>query len=100
MRSRRIALFLALAAVVANGCKVSDRRIGADSARKTPAVAPFRIPSDSEVADAHVLASVRRGRALLRYTRDSLPAHVGNGLTCASCHVLDGTQKNVLPLVG
>jgi thiosulfate dehydrogenase len=47
-----------------------------------------------------VLASVRRGRALLRNTRDSLPKNVGNRLQCVSCHAMDGTQKNTMSLVG
>ncbi len=60
----------------------------------------FRVPDEREVADSNVLASVRRGRALLRNTRDSLPDFVGNKLQCVSCHAADGTQKNAMPLVG
>jgi thiosulfate dehydrogenase len=60
----------------------------------------FRVPDEREVADANVLASVRRGRALIRNTRDSLPTHVGSMLQCVSCHAADGTQKNAMPLVG
>ena len=60
----------------------------------------FRVPDESEVADSNVLTSVRRGRALVRNTRDSLPTHVGNKLQCISCHAADGTQKNAMPLVG
>jgi thiosulfate dehydrogenase len=76
-------------------------------ARETDAAIPslsvpvaFRVPSDSEVTDPELLRSLRRGRALLRNTSDSLPAHVGNRLQCVSCHVKDGTQKNALSLVG
>ena len=47
-----------------------------------------------------VLASLRRGRALLRATRDSLPSHAGNSLACVSCHAKDGTQKHAMTLVG
>jgi thiosulfate dehydrogenase len=74
-----------------------------DTSSATPSlVVPvaFRVPSDSEVTDPELLRSLRRGRALLRNTRDSLPAHVGNRLQCVSCHVKDGTQKNALSLVG
>jgi thiosulfate dehydrogenase len=60
----------------------------------------FRVPNELEVRDTMVLASIRRGRALLRNTRDSLPSHVGNGLQCVSCHAADGTQKNGMPWVG
>src|SRR5207245_8113577 len=37
-------------------------------------------------------AAIQRGRALLLATRDSLPAHVGNRLRCASCHLDEGRR--------
>jgi thiosulfate dehydrogenase len=43
---------------------------------------------------------VRRGRAILQATRDSLPAHVGNVLRCTSCHLDDGRRPHALPWVG
>ena len=61
---------------------------------------PFRIPSESEIKDTVVLAAVRRGRAILSDTRDSLPGHVGNKLRCVSCHMGDGQKPNQMPLVG
>jgi thiosulfate dehydrogenase len=60
----------------------------------------FRVPAESEITDSVILASVRRGRALLRNTRDSLPRHVGNRLQCVSCHPADGTRPDVMPWVG
>jgi len=47
-----------------------------------------------------VLASIRRGRALARNTRDSLRAYVGNALQCVSCHPNDATMPNAMPWVG
>jgi thiosulfate dehydrogenase len=44
--------------------------------------------------------SIRRGRALLANTRDSLPEHVGNSLRCFSCHLESGTKPGFLTLVG
>jgi thiosulfate dehydrogenase len=44
--------------------------------------------------------SIRRGRALLRDTRDSLPGQVGSDLRCFSCHLAEGTRANGLALVG
>ncbi|HEV8511276.1 MAG TPA: c-type cytochrome [Gemmatimonadales bacterium] len=38
--------------------------------------------------------AVRRGRALLTATRDSLPAHVGNKLRCTSCHLDEGRRES------
>ena len=65
-----------------------------------PKGAPFRIPAESEIKDSVTLAQVRRGRALLRNTRDSLPAHVRANLACVNCHIADGTQRDAMPLVG
>lgn len=105
-RARRVARGLALVA-----CGFA---IGACS-REEPAPPPtadtlavpaavarvsFRVPLESEIADSVLLASVRRGKALLAYTRDSLPDHVGNRLQCVSCHPDNGTRKNVMPWVG
>jgi thiosulfate dehydrogenase len=60
----------------------------------------FRVPTDSEVRHPVLQTSIRRGRALLRNTRDSLPEYVGNALQCVSCHPKDGTQQNAMPWVG
>jgi thiosulfate dehydrogenase len=89
---------LVLALAMVGACRIADRP---ESARSLPAgVAAHRVPSDSEVTDRFMLASIRRGRALLRNTRDSLPRNVGNQLQCVSCHALDGTKKNTMSLVG
>jgi thiosulfate dehydrogenase len=88
---------------VAGGCRI-DRAPESSAPGSQIAVlgAPvaFRVPSDTEVTDAEVLQSLRRGRALLRNTRDSLPGHVGNRLACVSCHAKDGGEKDAMPLVG
>ena len=89
----------AIAILLATGCRVSDRVPESRQVQQAGVVA-HRVPSDSEVVDPVELASLRRGRALLRNTRDSLPRNVGNQLQCVSCHALDGTQKNTMSLVG
>ena len=38
--------------------------------------------------------AVRRGRAILLATRDSLPNHVGNQLRCTSCHLDAGRRES------
>jgi thiosulfate dehydrogenase len=63
----------------------------ADTAR--PAAAA-RGPADSLIPAGAYGASVRRGRALLVATRDSLPGHVGNKLRCTSCHLDEGRREN------
>ena len=45
-------------------------------------------------------ASVRRGRALLAATHDSLPSHAGSSLRCFSCHLDEGHRAGGLSLVG
>ncbi len=44
--------------------------------------------------------SIRRGAAILRATADSLPDHVGNALSCFSCHLDNGLRRDGIPLVG
>jgi thiosulfate dehydrogenase len=68
-----------------------------------PAVATapgWRIPPDSEIPNDHVGAAIRRGRAILTATRDSLPGYVGNNLRCTSCHLDAGTRQDAAPWVG
>jgi thiosulfate dehydrogenase len=98
-RSAQRVLVLCSAATVF-GCRVADREPDRVVVQGAPSVVAFRVPSDSEVADPEVLRAVQRGRALMRNTRDSLPAHVGNRLQCTSCHLMDGTRKDALSLVG
>ena len=81
----------------------ASSRSNAEHAAQAPAAAsalPFRVPAESEVTDTATLASIRRGRALIHSTRDSLPRNVAGALTCANCHIGDGTQANAMPLVG
>ena len=86
-------------ALLAVACRIAERAPeGRQSVLSEPAA--HRVPSDSEVTDADVRASLQRGRALLRNTRDSLPRHVGNKLQCVSCHAGDGARKNAMSLVG
>jgi len=60
-----------------------------------PAPAPPRAAaaSDSLIPTGPYGDAVRRGRALLTATRDSLPGHVGNKLRCTSCHLDEGRRE-------
>ena len=58
------------------------------------------VPPDSAIPVGPVGAGIRRGRALLEQTRDSLPDHVGGNLRCMSCHLDDGRRLNASPLLG
>ena len=49
-------------------------------------------PPDSLIPDGPLGTAIRRGRALLVATRESLPGHVGNRLRCVSCHLDEGRR--------
>jgi thiosulfate dehydrogenase len=59
-----------------------------ESPKPPPAPPDAAIIPEGSYGDA-----VRRGRALLVGTRDSLPAHVGNQLRCVSCHLDEGRRE-------
>lgn len=52
------------------------------------------------IPDGALGASIRRGQAIFTATADSLPDHVGNDLSCSSCHLDGGTRPGALPLQG
>jgi thiosulfate dehydrogenase len=71
------------------------------SAQGTSAVPPgYRVPADSLIPAGPMGASIRRGRAILMSTRDSLAGHVGNRLACTNCHREAGTRASSGPWVG
>jgi thiosulfate dehydrogenase len=72
--------------------------IGAPDSSAAPVV--FRVPDSSLIPEGPEGVSIRRGRALLMHTRDSLPDHVGNNLRCVSCHLDAGTRQFAAPWVG
>jgi thiosulfate dehydrogenase len=65
-------------------------------------VAPFVIPAANTIPDGPVGVAVRRGRAILEATRDSMPEFVGKetALRCTSCHLDNGLRKHAMPWVG
>lgn len=59
-----------------------------------PDAPPARVAvADTAIPSGPFGDAVRRGRALLTATRDSLPAHVGNKLRCTSCHLDEGRRE-------
>jgi len=105
LRHKRKLVHSALALLASVSCRDAPRQPRAASDEGRPQVSessplPFRVPAESEIKDSVTLASIRRGRALIHDTRDSLPRHVSATLACASCHAGDGTQANAMPLVG
>src|SRR6267378_1709013 len=58
-----------------------------------PAASRAAVAADSTIPAGPYGDAVRRGRALLTATRDSLPSHVGNKLRCTSCHLDEGRRE-------
>lgn len=103
--ARLVSIFLLAAALIVGAALARPRTAAKDTnpiraAAPSVGPVPFRIPKESEITDSVTLTSVRRGRALLRFTRDSLRAYVGNDLQCVSCHADDGLRPNALSWVG
>ena len=70
------------------------------TAMRTATSQQAMLASDTTMPSGAMGVSVRRGRALLAATRDSLPSHVGSSLRCFSCHLDEGRRASGLPLVG
>ncbi len=89
---------LAVLAALAAACDIQERppRTPAGTAGELN----LRVPPDSEIPAGAMGAAIRRGRALLAHTPDSLPSHVRSDLRCFSCHLGEGTQAGALPLIG
>ena len=79
-------LGLVAAVVLAGACRVDRSSV---AARVT-----VHGPADSLIPDGPLGVAIRRGRALLLATAESLPAHVGNGLRCVSCHLDAGRRSS------
>ncbi len=87
----RTAVLLLLTTLgVTAGCA---RRSEAPGGAPHPPAAVYG-PADSLIPDGPLGAAIRRGRALLVATRDSLPFHVGNKLRCVSCHLDEGRRQS------
>ncbi len=84
-----------LAAAALPSCDVQQRTPRPGSGSEA-----LKAPPDSEIPEGVLGASIRRGRAILAHTRDSLPDHVGSNLRCFSCHLNQGEQEWAYPLVG
>ncbi|HET9423943.1 MAG TPA: c-type cytochrome [Gemmatimonadaceae bacterium] len=59
----------------------------------------MRLSVDSLPADS-LGASIRRGRAILAATPDSMPEYAPSALKCTSCHLDNGRRVGAVPLYG
>ncbi|HET9011096.1 MAG TPA: c-type cytochrome, partial [Gemmatimonadaceae bacterium] len=62
--------------------------------------ANWRPPTEAQIPNDSLGASIRRGLYLLRFTPESLPAYSTSSLRCTSCHQNDGTKASAAPLTG
>src|SRR5437879_11615839 len=72
--------------ICTTGCRRTDSSRPAQASGSTGA-------ADSVIPSGPYGDAVRRGRALLTATRDSLPSHVGNKMRCTTCHLDEGRRE-------
>jgi thiosulfate dehydrogenase len=76
------------------GCRQGRQSPPPGAPGATAAAAVLAGPADSLIPEGPMGASIRRGRAILLATRDSLPKHVGNALACTNCHLDAGRRES------
>jgi thiosulfate dehydrogenase len=102
-RARAWAVGAAATAVACQGTPKAGPRAGADDLTKkavTFVEAAWRPPTEADIPNDSLGASIRRGLYLLRFTPESLPAYATSSLRCTSCHQNDGTKATAAPLTG
>jgi len=93
----RAGLCVSLLPALLAACRIEERPPVRAAA---PGGVALAVLPDSLIPPGVEGASIRRGRALVLHTRDSLPDHVGNRLRCTSCHLDGGIRRDAMPLVG
>ena len=58
----------------------------------------FQPPDELTIPDNDFGAAVERGRAIFTNTSTNAGEHVGNGLSCANCHLDAGREPNSAPM--
>ncbi|MES2178323.1 MAG: c-type cytochrome [Gemmatimonadota bacterium] len=97
----RVSSLLALAlAACTNATPKADSAKPESTATAAPAHVALASTADSAIPDGPLGISIRRGKALIEHTPDSLPAYVGGNLKCSSCHLDAGLRPNAAPLAG
>jgi len=61
---------------------------------------PLSVPPPQTMPDGPLGELVKRGLSLVNATPANLPANVGDGLNCSSCHLNGGTVAYAAPLAG
>src|SRR3954465_11854338 len=86
----------ALSLAVVTGC---NRGSGTVATKTGPDSAWMRLNVDSLPNDP-LTTSIRRGRAILAATHDSMPEYAPSALRCTSCHLDNGRKLGAVPLYG
>lgn len=95
-----------LGAVVAIAACQGAPKDGAPAADATPkgavqfVEANWKAPTEADIPNDSLGASIRRGLYLLRFTPESLPSYATSSLRCTSCHQQDGLKATAAPLTG
>ncbi|MGZ8411731.1 MAG: c-type cytochrome, partial [Gemmatirosa sp.] len=99
--ARPLATTTALLAALLGACTEprADTRAGARLDAGFDAAA-WRPPADTEIPDDSLGASIRRGRALVRDTPDSLPTYAPGRIACTNCHLDGGRDFDSAPMAG
>ncbi len=95
----RILAFLLVA--VGGVAQAADPRAGEhqdDTTRGTAQPPAFTPPAESELPDDEFGDMVRLGKAIFTDTKRHAGQYVGNGLTCANCHLDEGRHAHSAPL--
>ena len=70
------------------------------AAAESPPPVPLVAPAISTIPAGPLGDSIRLGERVITATQSTVKAYVGNGLTCANCHLDAGRQAGAAPLVG
>ena len=91
-------------AVLAGGCNTSERQPARGASESGEAAsfdpAAWKPPTDAEIPNDSLGASIRRGLALITHTPDSLPRYAPGRISCSNCHLNAGRNVDASPLTG
>src|SRR4029453_11746543 len=88
---------LVLGAIGAGALVVTPAAIADTALRPSVALAA---PAPASIPSGPLGDSIRLGQRIVTDTQSVVKAYVGNGLTCANCHLDAGRQAYAAPLVG
>jgi thiosulfate dehydrogenase len=83
-------------ACVAIGCGNNPQRV----AQAGSETRPWQPPADAEIPTDSLGGSIRRGRALVMHTTDSLPEYAPGNINCGNCHLQGGRNVDAAPMAG